>query len=75
MRKRDFVQPTTEEIESRKKMYEEAERLGIDLMSFDGDNKSSARKDIQKAIVYLGTGKKVPKDLEERILKRKALAK
>ena len=75
MRKRDFVQPTTEEIESRKKMYEEAERLGIDLMSFDRDNNSSARKDIQKAIVYLGTGKKVPKDLEERILKRKALAK
>ena len=53
-------------------MYEEAERLGIDLMSFDGDNKNDARKDIQKAIVYLGTGQKVPKDLEERILKRKA---
>lgn len=75
MRKRDFVQPTAEEIESRKKMYEEAERLGIDLMSFDVDDNSSARKDIQKAIVYLGTGKSVPKDLEERILKRKALAK
>lgn len=75
MRKRDFVQPTTEEIESRKKMYEEAERLGIDLMSFDENDNSSARKDIQKAIVYLGTGKSVPKDLEERILKRKALAK
>ncbi len=75
MRKRDFVQPTAEEIESRKKMYEEAERLGIDLMSFDENDNSSARKDIQKAIVYLGTGKSVPKDLEERILKRKALAK
>ncbi len=72
MRKRDFVQPTAEEIENRKKMYEEAERLGIDLMSFDGEKKASkAQKDIQKAIVYLGTGQKVPKELEERILKRK----
>ena len=40
-----------------------------------GDNKTDARKDIQKAIVYLGTGQKVPKDLEERILKRKTLVK
>ncbi len=72
MRKRNFVQPTAEEIENRKKMYEEAERLGIDLMSFDGEKKASkAQKDIQKAIVYLGTGQKVPKELEERILKRK----
>ena len=75
MRKRDFVQPTAEEKKKKKRMYEEAERLGIDLMSFDGDNKTNARKDIQKAIVYLGTGKKVPKDLEERILKRKTVAK
>ncbi len=76
MRKRDFVQPTAEEIESRKKMYEEAERLGIDLMSFDGkDDGDAASRDIRKAIVYLGTGKEVPKDLEARILKRKALAK
>ncbi len=72
MRKRVFVQPTEEEIQNRKKMYEEAERLGIDLMSFDGQNEArEARKDVQKAIVYLGTGKKVPKDLEERLLKRK----
>ena len=41
-------------------------------MSFDGEKKASkAQKDIQKAIVYLGTGQKVPKELEERILKRK----
>lgn len=71
MRKRDFVQPTAEEIENRKKMYEEAERLGIDLMSFDGEKKASkAQKDIQKAIVYLGTGQKVPKELEERIFQK-----
>ncbi|CBK74178.1 MAG: hypothetical protein IKW81_09465 [Pseudobutyrivibrio sp.] len=76
MRKRDFVQPTAEEIESREKMYEEAERLGIDLMSFDGKNENdAASRDIRKAIVYLGTGKSVPKDLEERILKRKTVAK
>ncbi len=75
MRKRVFVQPTEEEIQNRKKMYEEAERLGIDLMSFDGQNEArEARKDVQKAIVYLGTGKKVPKDLEERLLKRKSNA-
>ena len=75
MKKRDFVQPTAEEIESRKIMYEEAERLGIDLMSFDGDDKNEAQKDIHKAIVYLGTGKKVPKDIEERLLKRKSMSK
>ena len=45
MRKRNFVQPIVEEIENRKKMYEEAERLGIDLMSFDDkhDNDAAAR--------------------------------
>ena len=72
MRKRDFVQPTPEEIESRKKMYEEAERLGIDLMSFDGENVvDSIKKDIHRAVILLGTGKPIPKELEERLLKIK----
>lgn len=37
MIKREFVQPTQDEIEERKKMYEEAEALGIDLMGYDGE--------------------------------------
>ena len=72
MVKREFVQPTNEEIEKRRKMYEEAESLGIDLMGYDGSCHSSEdRRDIVKTIVLLGTGKEVPQDLKERILKKK----
>ena len=35
MIKRAFVQPTSEEIKERKKMYREAALLGIDLMEYD----------------------------------------
>ena len=35
MIKRAFVQPTSEEIKERKKMYREAASLGIDLMEYD----------------------------------------
>lgn len=71
---RKFNKPTPEEIQERKKMYEEADRLGIDLMSFDGNNDSSKRKDVVDAIVLLGTGKEVPADLEKRLLERKVIA-
>lgn len=71
---RKFNKPTPEEIQERKKMYEEADRLGIDLMSFDGNNDSSKRKDVVDAIVLLGTGKEVPAELEKRLLERKVTA-
>lgn len=75
MIKRVFVQPTAKEIEERKKMYDEAEALGIDLMGYDGSNHSSdERRDIRKAVVLLGTGKEIPKDLRERLINRKKLA-
>jgi len=32
---RIFEQPTPEGIEARRKMYDEAEKLGIDLMAYD----------------------------------------
>jgi hypothetical protein len=69
---RKFVPPTDEEIAARKKMYDKAEELGIDLMSFDDtvDN-DLIRHDIRKAIVYLGQGKDVPNDIKERLLKQK----
>ncbi len=72
MQKRVFTQPTIEEIQKRKKMYEEAASLGIDLMSFDDPNHSSIRRcDRRRAVVLLGTGQTIPKELKERLLKRK----
>ena len=51
------------------KMYEEAASLGIDLMGYDGSNHSSTkRQDRRKAVVLLGTGKTVPKELKERLI-------
>lgn len=37
---RTFMKPYPEEIESRRKMYDEAEKLGIDLMSYDDEQES-----------------------------------
>lgn len=72
MIKRVFAQPTYEEIKERRKMYEEADLLGIDLMGYDEANCSSAeRRDRRKAVVLLGMGKTVPKELKERLIKRK----
>lgn len=69
MIKRKFIQPTNEEIREREKMYEEAASLGIDLMGYDGSNHSSTkRQDRRKAVVLLGTGKTVPKELKERLI-------
>ena len=72
MIKRVFVQPTSEEIRERKKMYREADLLGIDLMEYDESIQSSMeRRDRRKAVVLLGTGRTVPKELKERLIKRK----
>jgi hypothetical protein len=79
MVQRFFTEPTAKEIEERRKMYEEAENLGIDLMGYDGSvkdenaNSDSDRKDIRKAVVLLGSGKSIPKDLKLRLLKRKQM--
>lgn len=70
MLKREFTQPTPEEIKKRKNMYEEAASLGIDLMGFDDSKHSSVRRyDRRKAVVLLGTGQSVPKELKERLIK------
>lgn len=51
-----FEQPTIEEIKNRKKMYEEAAFLGLDLMGFDKDNMSDMKRyDRRKAVVALCT--------------------
>jgi hypothetical protein len=77
MVQRNFTEPTAKEIEERRKMYEEAEELGIDLMGYDSsakaenENSDYDRKDIRKAVVLLGSGKTIPKDLKLRLLKRK----
>ena len=71
MLKRVFTKPTAQEIEERKKMYDDAASLGIDLMGFDdSDHSSVKRKDRRKAVVLLGTGQSVPKELEERLVKK-----
>ncbi len=68
MRSRKFTLPTENEIAARKKMYDEAEELGIDLMAFDEEpEENDERKDIHKAIFFLGTGK----EIRERLIKRK----
>jgi len=72
MSERTFSTITSEEIKDREKMYEEAASLGIDLMGYDGSQYSAEeRRDVRKAVVLLGTGKKVPDDLKERLLRRK----
>ena len=49
-------------------MYKEAASLGIDLMGYDdSDHSSTERQDRRKAVVLLGTGKTVPKELKERL--------
>lgn len=46
-------------------MYKEAASLGIDLMGYDdSDHSSTERQDRRKAVVLLGTGKTVPKELK-----------
>ena len=75
MTERTFVAPTKQEVEERKKMYAEAEEMGIDLMSFDAEKESSAdKKDIRKAVVLLGRGLEVPRELKERLLRKKQTA-
>lgn len=71
MIKRNFIQPTNEEIREREKMYKEAASLGIDLMGYDdSDHSSTERQDRRKAVVLLGTGKTVPKYMTMRLLNK-----
>ena len=73
--KREFEQPTPEEIAARRKMYDEAEKLGIDLMSYDNDSEltTEERSYIRKAIILLKEGKKVPEEIKKH-LPQKAMA-
>lgn len=72
MMQRDFVKPTEKEIKERRNMYEKAEELGIDLLKFDdSDKEDRIKRDIRKAIIFLGEGKEVPSELRERLLQRK----
>lgn len=72
MKQRDFVIPTEEEIEERRNMYAKAEELGIDLLKVDDIEKEAGiKRDIRKAIIFLGEGKEVPAELRERLLQRK----
>lgn len=72
MIRRDFVKPTEEEIKERRNMYAKAEELGIDLLKFDDNDKEDRiKRDIRKAIIFLGEGKEVPPELKKRLLQRK----
>lgn len=72
---REFKKPTPEEIEARRKMYEEAEKLGIDLMGYDDEQELSKEEKsyIRKAIILLSAGKSVPEEIKKH-LPRKVLA-
>lgn len=74
MIERKFEQPTQEELNERKEMYEKAESLGIDLMSFDGEKNQEERQDIRRAVVLLGTKREIPEDLKKRLISRKQTA-
>ena len=67
---RNFIQPTPEEIEARRKMYDEAEKLGIDLMGYDYEKESDKEKQryIRKAIIFLSAGKTVPDEIKKHLL-------
>lgn len=72
MNRRDFVKPTEQEIKERRNMYAKAEELGIDLLKFDDNDKEDRiKRDIRKAIIFLGEGKEVPPELKKRLLQRK----
>lgn len=72
MIEREFVKLNSEEIADRKKMYEEADSLGIDLMSYDDDSSEARtkRKNRRKAILLIGTGKPVPKYLKNALTQK-----
>ena len=72
MIQRDFVKPTEQEIKERRNMYAKAEELGIDLLKFDDSDKNDQiKRDIRKAIIFLGEGKEVLSELRTRLLQRK----
>lgn len=66
---RELKKPTPEEIESRRKMYDEAEKLGIDLMSYDDEQELSKEQKsyIRKAIIFLSAGKAVPEEIKKHL--------
>lgn len=70
MKKRNFINPTAEEINNRKKMYEEAASLGIDLMGFDSVENED-RSAIRKAVLFLGTGREVPEEIKKQLIEKK----
>lgn len=72
---REFKKPTPEEIEARRRMYDEAERLGIDLMGFDDEQELSKEEKsyIRKAIILLSAGESVPEEIKKH-LPRKVMA-
>lgn len=72
MIRRDFVKPTEQEIKERRNMYVEAEKLGIDLLKFDDNDKEDRiKRDIRKAIIFLGEGKEVLPELKKIIAEKR----
>ena len=68
---RTFEKLTEDEINKRKLLYQQADELGIDLMSFDKDiSEAEERRDIRRAVVLLGTDQEIPEDLRNRLLAR-----
>ena len=66
---RDFIKPTPTEIEARRKMYDEAEKLGIALMGIDDEKEPSKEEKnyIRKAIILLNAGKDVPDEIKKHL--------
>lgn len=74
MSRREFNSVSNAEIEARKKMYEKADSLGIDLLRFDGEEVGSDKAykhDVNQAILLLVSGKEVPEELERRLKEKR----
>ena len=74
--RREFKKVSDNEIEARKKMYEKADALGIDLLKFDSKDKEVDvlyKQDVNQAILFLVSGKDIPQDLEQRLMEKKKI--
>lgn len=59
MRKKEFTAPTVEEIEARRKMYKEAEEIGIDLLAFDSIKKENPPEKKSERLLFYWEQEKV----------------
>jgi len=63
----DELKDVTEELESRMRIADELECLGISISKFDAEDGHEDSDELQ-AIILVNEGKKVPEDLKKRLI-------